>query len=184
MRVSAMYGWLLAAAITFGLILGSILALVGDPGSGFLFGLAAGATLAVALVVVLGGLHLFMTRRGGTIGWISPRQSRAITLSTDPDDACARVSRALAALPSRITQDAPPGRHLEASTPISWRSFGEIITVDIRPVPEGSEVRMTSTPRIPTTLVDYGKGQINLTELARRLTTGADTSGAATPAQQ
>jgi hypothetical protein len=58
---------------------------------------------------------------------------------------------------------------ITASVGMSMVSWGEHIRVEIRSVPEGTIVRVSSAPKLPVTLVDYGKNLRNVETVLRYL---------------
>ena len=58
-------------------------------------------------------------------------------------------------------RDQPAGR-LEAIFPISWRSWGETVGVDVLGVDGDALVQIKSRSRLPTTLIDWGKNGENV----------------------
>ncbi|MDQ1634614.1 MAG: hypothetical protein QOJ32_1423 [Frankiaceae bacterium] len=40
-----------------------------------------------------------------------------------------------------------------------FRSYGEVIRVDLEPGQHGTRVRVATRPRMPLTVVDYGRGR-------------------------
>ena len=59
------------------------------------------------------------------------------------------------------TRDETGGR-LEAVVPISWRSWGERLGVDVRGVDGDVLVQIKSRSWLPTTLIDWGKNADNV----------------------
>jgi hypothetical protein len=60
------------------------------------------------------------------------------------------------------------GRY-EATTRVSWKTWGERVTVQLSGDPVAPEACVTSRPRISTTLIDYGKGRSNVETVVRAL---------------
>ena len=58
-------------------------------------------------------------------------------------------------------RDQPAGR-LHAIFPISWRSWGETVGVDVLGVDGDALVQIKSRSRLPTTLIDWGKNAQNV----------------------
>ncbi|AKU18438.1 hypothetical protein [Luteipulveratus mongoliensis] len=57
------------------------------------------------------------------------------------------------------------GDTITAHSKVSWRSWGEVVTVTIRPDHSGSRLVITSTSVLPTQVVDMGKHNKNLDSL-------------------
>ena len=59
------------------------------------------------------------------------------------------------------SRDETAGR-LDAVFPISWRSWGERVGVDVRGVDGDVLVQIKSRSSLPTTLIDWGKNADNV----------------------
>lgn len=66
---------------------------------------------------------------------------------------------------ARIASDA--GERLELLIGGSWKSWGERVVVQLKAASTGTSIHVTSTPRVATTLVDYGKGRSNVLTLLK-----------------
>ena len=55
---------------------------------------------------------------------------------------------------------------IHAATDMSWRTWGERITVSFTPVPEGTKVAIRSQCAFPLQLVDMGKNKANVETIA------------------
>jgi hypothetical protein len=64
--------------------------------------------------------------------------------------------------------DAAAGRYT-ARTRLSWRSFGENVTVELNGDATAPVAHISSRPVIRTTLIDYGKGRRNVQQVAAAL---------------
>lgn len=146
-----------AAGLPFGAVVGL---LTWNVALGAGMGLLFGCFLSAALV----GLHLASGGRCPS-GVLAVRQSAAFLLPGD-QDAAQRAAEAAVAQ----AFFAPPSVHrqgsvtvLEVRTPMSWRSFGERVRIELAPARgDGVLVRVGSRPTIRTTLVDYGKNRMNV----------------------
>lgn len=58
---------------------------------------------------------------------------------------------------------------LTAAVKASIASFGEWVTATLTPSDSAVTVELASRPRIPTTLIDYGKNRRNVERVAARL---------------
>lgn len=55
---------------------------------------------------------------------------------------------------------------IKAKAGITWKSYGEIVEFNLRQLDDDHvEVKISSKPALPTTLVDYGKNQANVETL-------------------
>ncbi|PCC18897.1 hypothetical protein [Brevibacterium aurantiacum] len=61
-----------------------------------------------------------------------------------------------------------PGR-LSASVNVSWRSWGENLTVNVDEVPGGTVVRIRSECAFPLQIIDWGKNRDNVSQIKRGL---------------
>ena len=81
-----------------------------------------------------------------------------------------RSEQALLTIGAGVTvRDSAAGR-LEAVVPVSWRSWGEKIGVDVLGVDGDALVQVKSTSAFPWTLVDWGKNADNLRRFLAALT--------------
>lgn len=77
-------------------------------------------------------------------------------------DAYRRAGQALNALGATVTAEDEVGGRIEARLSVSWRSWGEKLSVEVSGVDNETLVRVTSASRLPTTLFDYGKNAGNV----------------------
>jgi hypothetical protein len=89
------------------------------------------------------------------------RQRVTLEVPLPPDEALEAVSRVVFeelgwAIAGRETG------HLTLRTPASLRSFGEQVTVDLHPTPNGSAVLLYSRPLSPAFVVDFNKNRENV----------------------
>ncbi len=119
--------------------------------------LGLGATMSIVF-----GICQILVRRSGVSGVVRTSQSVSLTIPTSVYEAAAVSREALSRMGAKDVK-AADGPTLTARMPMSWRSFGEAIGIQMRPVGPGVvEVGMSSHPRIRTTLVDYGKNLDNI----------------------
>ena len=135
--------------------------------SGIVGGLIAGG--ALTWVNVLGERKL--NRQGISASTMHPVQERQLEVEVTPDIAFAASKSAILAVPkARIVGENSSAGQLDASVGISWRSFGEILSVKITKLGEtNTRISVRSKPRIWTTVVDYGKGVENVEIVLRQL---------------
>jgi hypothetical protein len=117
------------------------------------------------MAALLGTLAVW--RQRGQDGTLSPRQT-ATVLVPSADAVGERVRAALASLPARVLADDGRGR-LQARTRVTWRSWGEHITVTIDDASPTTRVMIASRPRLASTVVDYGKAHENIDHLVAGL---------------
>ena len=134
-------------------------ALRGAVVSGILFG----ALMAAWLMWYLRRHRLRIESRGIAASDMRPRQSREIEVPLPTQQALDRCADAIRALPRAraVVVDAQAGT-IAARMAMTFRSFGERLWVKVVPAGGGSLVRIESTPIIPTTVFDYGKGLENV----------------------
>jgi hypothetical protein len=152
--------------------------------AGVLFGalrFALGASPAEAAVAAVIWTALWAPLTLGTLLYIDHRSRRrsepgpatwgvdsvgAIELRADLATVRAAVIAASKTIANaRLASSA--GERLELLIGLSWKSWGERVTVQLKATNTGTSMRVTSTPRVPTTLVDYGKGRSNVHALLR-----------------
>lgn len=132
---------------------------------GVAIGLISGRVLDGALQGVIFGLvmsALFGTREvrahrelGGPP---SPRVSSVVEVPGDAPAVRDRALRALRDLRARIIADDDLHR-LVARTPLTWRTWGTRITVDLRTVDGGTAATVRSHPRPPWAVIDAAEGR-------------------------
>lgn len=75
------------------------------------------------------------------------------------------VERAAFQLP-RMTVTGIWADRAEMSAATNWKSFGADIVLTFEPLDAGStRVLATSTPQVPTTLIDYGQGKSDVSDV-------------------
>jgi hypothetical protein len=181
MRVIRVYGQVfLAVAVTagvlLGLLLGTLFALfdIGSYSSGFAGGMLAGLVGGVLMSLVLGTLQLLGFRGAPKGQSLSPRQTREV-LVVDSPDLADRIVAALRSLPAEVTAvDVPTGRYA-ARRGRSWKSWGEDVVVQLSGDPAHPLATVSSTPRVATTLIDYGRGRGNVEHVAGALPSAQET---------
>lgn len=164
MRVARLYlKLLLGMGIPFGLMTGLT---TGRPNVGIATGLTFGLTMSaiVGTLTVRGHRHL-----GGDL---SPRAASVVRVSAAPAVVRRRVLDALPVLSARIVTD--EADRIVACTGMTWRSWGERITVDLDAAAGFTDVTLGSSPTLRWTLVDYGKGRRNVEYLVRALNYDGD----------
>jgi hypothetical protein len=120
--------------------------------------LVRGAFFGVFMALTVGTVNL---QSGGGSGnalrRLGPRQHAELVVSADLPFVGEGVHDALVTLPAKVTSNS--SATLEAKTGFTWRSYGEVIRVDLEPGQHGTRVRVATRPRMPLTVVDYGRGR-------------------------
>ena len=148
--------------------------LIGSP-RGLIAGLIAATFAGGVSSIVVGYLHKRSVRRmlyGEPEGAMEVRHVRHVELRLPYDqafDLC--LSSASAVKKSTIrTEDRSLGR-IEAKAGMTRKSWGEVISFDLRRVDENrTRVEVSSKPALWTTLVDGGKNLENVERIAETLT--------------
>ncbi len=150
---------LVCAGVPFGVVFGLLSASSS-------IGLASGALFGFFMSAILGTVAVVGHRgRGGTF---SPRQELTVRLEADVDRVRELALGALQELPAHGVRVDGPSR-VESRTRMSWRSWGEELTVELHPVGSATDVVIRSRPNVSMTVVDYGKGRENVEAIAQRL---------------
>ena len=134
-------------------------------------GLIAGTCFGAVMSLVLGTLHIWSTRHSAMGGNGGPNQS--IELEMDPPIALVfdRCVRALEQFGAEIGTQQRNDGVIEATTGLTWKSWGEVLCVHVKDHEhEKVKVQISSSPRVETTLLDYGKGRENVEKIAGFLT--------------
>lgn len=86
----------------------------------------------------------------------------SLVVASSPTQAFHRAERVLRRLGGEITRSDPQAGRIEAKLPMSARSWGERVHVDV--AGDEGEVLLTvvSRSRLPTTLFDFGKNADNV----------------------
>jgi hypothetical protein len=88
------------------------------------------------------------------------RQRITLEVPVPPDQALEAVSRVVFEELQWAIEDRAEG-HLALRTPASFKSFGEQVTVDLHPTPDGSAILIYSRPLSFLVWVDYNKNREN-----------------------
>ncbi|MGC5003955.1 DUF1499 domain-containing protein [Streptomyces sp. DT203] len=175
---SKLYGKVfLTIAIPYGLLFGLYLAVVSGQGvaSGVLGALLSGLLFGLAMATILGTMHIASVRRRGREGPadFSVKQRQQLRLALPPIKAFERAVQAVTALPATVTSSDSESGHIEAKVGMSWRSWGETVTIVVQPQgSSSSSVCIESRPRLRITVVDYGKNRQNVERIVGALTAG------------
>jgi hypothetical protein len=77
-------------------------------------------------------------------------------------DAYRRAVDALDAIGATVTAKDEASGRIEGRLAVTWRSWGEKLSVEVSGVDNDARVRVTSASRLRTTLIDYGKNASNV----------------------
>ncbi len=167
----------LATTLPFGLYMATFFFLTGGEFTqgrliaALIGGGIAGLVFGVAMTAFAGLAQISTTSKGGTeAADLQVRQKRTLFILGTPEQVYDELRQALEDLGVRRFDIADPDAGvLTGHTAWSWKSFGENMTAVIKPVGEVCEVTLTSEPRLPTTMVDYGKNRDNITHIEHHL---------------
>lgn len=157
--------WLSLAARTFvvtGLAFGVVMAVIRHS-------IIGGVTASIGFGIAMSGFATAATAWStrGRPGSLSTKQHVTFTSTLMPDQVHDAVVRALTAMSAKITADSVS--HVSARTKTSWRSWGEVLTVDVTPSVAGVQIAILSRPRLRTTVADYGRNQENVARIESML---------------
>jgi hypothetical protein len=97
------------------------------------------------------------------------RKTNQAEFDADPVAVYEAFAVAVEALPARIDRRDPQALTLEARTSWGWRSWGEVLVVSVQQVGPGrTRVVVTSRPKLPTQVIDFGKNTNNLNRIFSR----------------
>ena len=115
--------------------------------------------------LVIGTLQKMKTKgmesdEGGDIG---PRQNRTELIQSSYDETFNKSLKALKHIGAKVKTSNKNDGFILAKMPMSWKSFGEVLEVIIaKESDEQIKVRISSSPSLKTTMVDYGKSRQNV----------------------
>ena len=92
-----------------------------------------------------------------------------LDVSAPPDVALRALHQAVSALAKQETI-AVDGSTITGRVGVSARSWGDLLTGTVQPVPNGSRVTVKSRSRLRTQFLDWGKHRKNVTEVLARVT--------------
>ena len=134
----------------------------GSASTGVWSGLAAGGLGGAVVAVLLGTADVLVGDRGARPGEPhAPRQSATVPVPDGPELPQRIPSALLAPGGELASADDVAGRYT-VRTRMTWRSFGERVTVQLTGGPAEPLAQVSSEPVAPTTLIDYGKGRRNV----------------------
>ncbi len=129
---------------------------------GIMGGICAGVLFSLILVTT----HKISVQRFVDAGYEnteSVRQRTSIDLAVPYDQAFRLCVTALEGLGLGRIQEDLPGGVIKVKTRLSWKSFGEIVEMQITSLGDReTRVHVRSDPRVPSTSLDYGKNVDNV----------------------
>ena len=158
--------------------MGIITSLLFDPLTGLMAGLLGGILFGGVMSLILGTLHIWSVKqlRFKSKEVMDVYQVRSIEMKLPYDKVFDLCLESVKSMKCKIVEENRSQGRIVARTGISWKSWGEIITFDVRGMNDVTKVKVSSRPVVRTTLVDYGKNLENvekiisfLKERARRL---------------
>ncbi len=165
----------LAFGISVGILVGVLNSfLIGSP-MGLIAGLIVALFAGGVSSIVVGYLHNRSVRRmpyGEPEGAMEVHHVRHVELRLPYDqafDLC--ISSLNAVNKGRIRREDRPLGRIEAKGGMTWKSWGEVISFDLRRVDANrTRVEVSSKPVLRTTLVDLGKNLENVEKVVGTLT--------------
>lgn len=98
---------------------------------------------------------------------LSPNQSRTLILNAEASRVFELCNSSVWTINAKIiSENNKNAGFLKAKTPLTFWSWGEIIEIKVSAIDEKtSQVLVTSSPSVKTTLVDYGKNTENVEKI-------------------
>ncbi len=161
--------------IPFGLVMGVFYSLLGGLIVGLLVGLFSTFLFGGLMSLIAGSLHIHYVRQirsGESEEALGVHHVRRVELRLPYEEAfdlC--ISSLNAVKKGRIRREDRPSGRIEAKAGMTWVSWGEVISFDLRRIDENrTRVEVSSRPVLRTTLVDLGKNLENVERIAGTLT--------------
>ena len=162
----------LDGGVVFGTITGLYHAISDGLVHGVRDGLVGGSLFGLVVAVIAG---LQQRNAAKKYGWAKGKvpalnQRRDVDVAQAADDAFETAERVLATLPAKVITRDTSTRSIQATTRMTWQSWGERLNVRVEPGPAGSVVSIGSRPRFPIlTIADNGKNRANVDSIANLL---------------
>ncbi|MGZ3721400.1 MAG: hypothetical protein ACXVA9_00635 [Bdellovibrionales bacterium] len=157
-------------AIPFGTFMGLMAGVQEGLEAGVRMGIFQGIFFGSFMALVLGSIH---RRECNRIAGeeLAPHQSLKIELLAGSLNAVfERATQAVKDFGGKIKESDPKSGSISARVPASWKSFGEILTIQVTNAGDSKyEVQISSRPRFRATIIDYGKSRENIENVANRL---------------
>jgi len=134
-------------------------------------GIVMGAICGAMMVWLRGRAERRLKEQGIEPGTADPVQEASVEVAGSLSVVYEASKRALLSLrKARLTRDEPITGELEGRTGVTWRSFGELISVRITGDGPDATVHVTSKPRLSTVTTDLsGKNTENVALFLRHL---------------
>lgn len=161
----------LISGATFGLVAAILVGFTTDLKRGIALGVGAGPLFGLWMALTIGTTHKVLTRKYANSEEVTPNQSTTIELDSSLDQSFEQCTEALAQFGAMIQSSDKMKLEIKAATGMSWKSYGEILTIRLIPGHQNVRIEISSSPKLKTTLVDYGKGRKNVDTIARLITT-------------
>ena len=153
----------------FGLLVGLlVLVVTRQPAPAAAVAGGAGLVFGGVMALVLGTVDAVSDRGRGRGDAVGPRQEATVPVTPGPD-LPDRVVTTLTSLPASLTERDDAAGRFTARTRMTWKSFGEVVTVQLADDSGRTNARITSRPVVRPTIVDYGKGRSNVRAVADAL---------------
>lgn len=143
--------------------------LEGRPADDLFFRVTTGFVSFAMLGLFLTFVHSLKVKRktgGSSEDSFNVHQQRHLPLHLPYERAFELCCESIEYLGGRIKTADRAHRKIEAQTGWTFRTFGCVISYDLKPIGERlTEIRISSRPKVPTTLVDYGENLENVEAL-------------------
>lgn len=130
--------------------------------------LTSAAVAGIVFGLIMAAFSYFsdqrLQKKGIDTSNTSPRQSRKISVYGTTSEIMSVCERAiLSTNRAAIKQKDLIAGNITAKTKMSWKSFGENIKISTQNLADNKTlIEIKSSPFIPTTMIDYGKGLENV----------------------
>jgi hypothetical protein len=113
--------------------------------------------------LILGTIHKLRTKKMATAGDIGPTQTTTNEMSSNLESAFEKCIHALNQFGTKIQSQDKTKSEIKAVSGMTWKSWGEALTVRLSGAANDKvRIEISSSPKLKTTLVDFGKGRENV----------------------
>lgn len=150
----------LATGIAFGTFIGVFFGFQNGAYVGLASGLIAGVLFGGAMAFILGSFPGRQVQRAGNV-----YHERILEIKTSLDKAQNLCVESLKLIKgSKIRKQDSSQGIIIAKTGLNWKTWGDVITFELRKISRNDhiQIKVSSKPVLPTTLVDYGKNRENV----------------------
>lgn len=141
--------------------------------AGSVAGLLGGVLFGFVMASSLSFFHWLNTKHMKGVSDTGPRQDSTVVIHKGMDEAFSGCLSALDELGAKINIKDKKTGTIKATTGISWKSFGEVISIEVtEQKKKQSNVVIRSMPKLKTTIIDYGKAIDNIKKLENLLRSG------------